>query len=1656
MEFPIRRAAKKLSFFFLILACSTRLAAGPGDVVITEIMYKPRIEQYRELLDFAKVPRWWEEGDDPGGEYVELYNTGPETVNLGGWSFVDGIQYDFPANTLLDAGDYLVVCASAATLRDHYGLSNKQAIGDFTGEISNAGERLTLVDDSTPRRIIDTFRFNDDPPWPLAPDQAGLSLELMDPNEDNSLAENWRAARITLQRENGVRSADPTEGQRRPLLGGTPAAMNTVHRTDGIPPFVDGFIHSPLRPTSLDDVTITATVTAQDAVTDVTLHYEFYREPYPYTGPVVSDSIAMAPGVESRTYIATVPAQVSQTLVRYRVEATDSSGRSATFPDDFELSPHRAYFHYDGEEETEIPTFFLIMSQSALDRLEAFNANVDNKDSVEATLVIDGIVYDHIRTRYRACRPCAKRSHKFKFNRHEYWNDMSRLDLDYDWPVLQKVASSLFWLAGHDNIAADLLRLNRNGDFFGVFLAQESPNGSWLERHGFDPDSEVFKAKEGGSPSDLPDIFRANLSYNPVPAGLYPKMYVKRGDSLGSFQSLIDLTRDMAEVPRSELTGWFNDNLMIDDWLYPWTIHMTQPHCDYAIKNYYVIKSPEPDGRWNIVYFDYDRFWGCLMFSTAPCHAITQFICGGTVVNEKMNTNRDIRSRTFLVLNDVTRTMLTSDAVNTLLDRYFSETSVDREEERLNVAGAQVAPDFSLPNIKEYYLDHSNFLLDTILKNLRLGEEDLGPQITLADPIAFEADDGFSVRIEWTHSEKNDNPAVVDLYWTDLGFSYLQPIATGIPAEQGSFGWEGGFSGFDNEIYIQARIRDGIDALDGRNTNLTSVALYDNIADQQFTPVIAPASGSFDTEQEITFTVEPDWQAYYTLDGSDPRVSHTRALYEGPFTVSSSVVVRAMAIDDSGEMISVLAESTYTTADPNYESLRITEIMYNPPGGQLFEFVEIENVGEESIDLFGVEFTNGITFKFRSNSSLEPGAYGLLVANPNAFEAAYPGVDFDGVFIGALANGGEKLTVRRPGVDAQTPGGVIASVDYDDNSFWPVSADGFGHSLVVSGLDGDSDEPESWRASASVGGSPGAPDPDPTHGGVVLHEVLTHGNSPLEDAIELFNTSTSAVDISGWYLSDNRDTADDLKAFRIPDGTVLEPREFVVFYENQFGMSPDTAGSFELNANGGSVFLSAATPTGDLTGYTTVQNFDAAAVDNTFGRYRTSTGLAFPRLADRSLGVDAPTSVEEFRGGTGSTNGAPFVGPVVINELHYHPADVPEGADEVVEFLELKNITGSPVPLHDASLGFGWIVDGITGIGGAGDFEFPEGAEIAANGFALVVPIDPLIFRSRTGLPERVPVYGPYGGALNNDGERVEIFRPTVTDGINVSYIQVDRLRFNDRAPWPVSPDGEGASLERQRATKYGDDVVNWAASLAVGGTPGVENSTALPDENLPPVARFSAADGGSVLTVLLDAQRSYDLDGTIVDYSWDFADEGGNDGSSVSGQLVSHRFPAAGVFQVTLTVTDSTGQTAQKTSGVEVIFTGVSFRRGDFDANGEADFSDALAGLTFLFLPSGIAPVCRDAADADNSGVVDFSDPLALLRNLFLGNTDIPPPGSFECGFDPLDAIPPDGEPGGVLGLGAQPADVDETGEPFGEGPLDCVEYPDLERFPDASCAGE
>src|SRR5262249_52772633 len=66
---------------------------------------------------------------------------------------------------------------------------------------------------------------------------------------------------------------------------------------------------------------------------------------------------------------------------------------------------------------------------------------------------------------------------------------------------------------------------------------------------------------------------------------------------------------------------------------------------------------------------------------------------------------------------------------------------------------------------------------------------------------------------------------------------------------------------------------------------------------------------------------------------------------------------------------------------------------------------------------------------------------------------------------------------------------------------------------------------------------------------VVINEVLTHTDEPLEDAIELYNLTAQPIDLGGWWLSDDNGT---LKKYQIPSPTILPAHGFVVIYETHF------------------------------------------------------------------------------------------------------------------------------------------------------------------------------------------------------------------------------------------------------------------------------------------------------------------------------------------------------------------------------------------------------------------------------------------------------------------------------------------------------------------------
>ena len=79
-----------------------------------------------------------------------------------------------------------------------------------------------------------------------------------------------------------------------------------------------------------------------------------------------------------------------------------------------------------------------------------------------------------------------------------------------------------------------------------------------------------------------------------------------------------------------------------------------------------------------------------------------------------------------------------------------------------------------------------------------------------------------------------------------------------------------------------------------------------------------------------------------------------------------------------------------------------------------------------------------------------------------------------------------------------------------------------------------------------------------------------------------------------------------------------------------------------------------------------------------------------------------------------------------------------------------------------------------------------------------------------------------------------------------------------------------------------------------------------------------------------------------------------------------------------------------------------IEFLRGDANADGQVDISDAVRTLMALFVEPLALP-CRDAADTDDNGRLELTDAIALLDAIFRGQAPLPPPAD-RCGVDPTD----------------------------------------------------
>lgn len=524
----------------LAVATSVPATAAATDVVINEMMY-------HAVSDL--------DGDD----YLELLNTGSTAVDLSGWTF-SGITLTLPAGTSIAPGGFLVVAKDAVQFQASYGSAPAAVYG---GNLSNSGETVALRDATG--ATIDTVAYGEGDPWPVTADGTGPSLELVDATLDNNDALNWASATNAA--------------------GRTPGAPNSVRRS-GLGPRITGVTPSTTAPAPGEAVTVTATITGQ---TSATLRYR--------TDFAAEQSVAMT-AAGGDTFTATIPGAAAGHLLRYRVEATNAVATTR--------SPR--------VDDTVVYRGVVVPSgvSSPLPQWEWFIAPADYNQMVAnpttdilrfGAIAYGGVVYDNVSMEIKghASQNDPKVSWKFKTPSGYdfdlpglFVEPVDEIDMQADWSDRSHGRAVLSWdayeRAGFEDHTMFPVRTQRNGAFQGLYNLQETYDGTWREREGYD-DDQFFEAETSA------------FSTRPITV-----QFSKKAPDETDFAPI------SAFVSGVRATGAAQRNALLASADLPQMINYAAvtaivEHHDSSSKNFYLVQD-SVTGRWRILPWDLDHTLG--------------------------------------------------------------------------------------------------------------------------------------------------------------------------------------------------------------------------------------------------------------------------------------------------------------------------------------------------------------------------------------------------------------------------------------------------------------------------------------------------------------------------------------------------------------------------------------------------------------------------------------------------------------------------------------------------------------------------------------------------------------------------------------------------------------------------------------------------------------------------------------------------------------------------------------------------------------------------------------------------------------------------------------------------------------------------------------
>ena len=180
-------------------------------------------------------------------------------------------------------------------------------------------------------------------------------------------------------------------------------------------------------------------------------------------------------------------------------------------------------------------------------------------------------------------------------------------------------------------------------------------------------------------------------------------------------------------------------------------------------------------------------------------------------------------------------------------------------------------------------------------------------------------------------------------------------------------------------------------------------------------------------------------------------------------------------------------------------------------------------------------------------------------------------------------------------------------------------------------------------------------------------------------------------------------------------------------------------------------------------------------------------------------------------------------------------------------FIEVMNIS----PTEEINLTAVKFNNGIS-------FEFPVDFTLGPGNRAVIAS-DPDALR--VDWPD-LKVVGQFAGNLNNGGERVTL--------VDSEGVEIQSFRYNDKSPWPESPDGQGPSLVLMDPLSGPDhsEPESWRASGSDGGSPGFESGQNHNGEDLIRYA-IEAGPDFNVTNGTLSIKRVEGVDDVLIVPQW-------------------------------------------------------------------------------------------------------------------------------------------------------------------------------------------